>query len=179
MFLFFCDFFASLVLKKKNIAQKPLLLLLISLLLFSCFLFFFFLSSRFVKGIWWQRTIHVIKRNEWRQWVWMVTKVWKGGLLLARFSAWQSTKRNVLADNFRLGLAAIVCFLWLSDLCLTQTARGTSASECLSSSPHVSLSVSLSLLCYSLYVYPPFLNTWQKVAEKSWQLVAEKLNLED
>ena len=31
----------------------------------------FFLPSCFVKGIWWQRTKHVIKRNEWRQrWEW-------------------------------------------------------------------------------------------------------------
>ena len=131
VFSFFENYLLHLFFKK-IIAQKPLLLLFISLLLLSCFLSSFFRSSCFVKGIWWQRTMHVIKRNEWTQWVWMVTKVWKGGLMLARFWAWQSTKGNVLADNFRLGLAAIVCFLWLSDLCVTQTARGTSTSECLS-----------------------------------------------
>ena len=108
---------------------------------------------------------HTRHQEKWvKAVVWMVTKVWKGSLMLARFWAWQSTKGNVLADNFRLGLAAIVCFLWLSDLCVTQTARGTSASECLSSSPHVSLS--LSLHCYSLYVYPPSSTRGEKLLER-------------
>ena len=40
---------------------------------------------------------------------------------------------------FRQGLAAVVCFLWLSDLYVTQTARGTPAIESLPSSPYVSL----------------------------------------
>ena len=113
----------------------------------------------------------------------MVNKVWKGGLLLACFSAWpkvwvdgpESTMENALADDFWLGLAAIVCFLWLSDLCVTQTARGTSAGECLSSSPFV---FSLSPLLFSSCL-PSFLNTWQKVTGNIGQLEAVKLNLED
>ena len=59
----------------------------------------------------------------------------------------EATKENALADDFWLGWAAIVCFLWLSDLCVTQTAHGTPASQCLSSSPSVfSLSPSISNL---------------------------------
>ena len=54
---------------------------------------------------------------------------------------------------------------------MTQTARGTPASECLSSSPYV-----LSPI-YSLHVYPPF-STWQQVTGKIGQLEEEKLNLE-
>ena len=83
-------------------------------------------------------------------------------------------KENASADFFRLGLAAIVCFLWLSDLCVTQTACGSSASDCLSS-PHV-LPHSPFLLSLCL---PSFLNTWQKVAAKIGQLEEEKLNLEN
>ena len=98
--------------------------------------------------------------------MWMVTNVWKGGLLLACFWAWlkvwvggpESTKDSALADDSRLGLAALVCFLWLSDLCVRQTTRGTSSSECLSSCPCVlSLSPFLLSLCS-----PSFLNKWQK-----------------
>ena len=55
---------------------------------------------------------------------------------------------------------------------MTQTARGTPASECLSSSPYV-----LSPI-YSLHVYPPF-STWQQVTGKIGQLEKEKLNLEN
>ena len=99
-------------------------------------------------------------QKKWVKAMWMVTNVWKGGLLLACFWAWlkvwvggpESTKDSALADDSRLGLAAPVCFLWLSDLCVTQTTRGTSSSECSSSSPCL---LSLSLHFYSLYVHPP------------------------
>ena len=101
----------------------------------------------------------------------MVTNVWKGGLLLACFWAWlkvlvdgpESTKESALADVFWLGLAAKVCFLWLSDLCVTQTARGTCAGECLSSSPFV-----FSLSTLILLILPSFLNTWQNSYWKDW-----------
>ena len=85
------------------------------------------------------------------------------------FSAWtkvsvdgpESTKENALADDFWVGLAAIVCFLWLSELCVTQTVRGTPASECLSSSPYV-----LSLSPLWLYVYPPSSTRGKKLLER-------------
>ena len=101
----------------------------------------------------------------------MVTNVWKGGLLLACFSAWlqvwvggpESTTESALADDFWLGWAAIVCFLWLSDLCVTQRARGTPASELLSSSPYV---FSLSQNFYSHYVYPPSSTLGKQILER-------------
>ena len=113
----------------------------------------------------------------------MVTNAWKGGLLLACFWAWlkvwvdgpESTKESALADDSWPGLAAMVCFLWLSDLCVTQTARGTPASECWSSSPYV---LSLSPLLFSPCL-PSFLNTWQKVTGRIGQLEAVRLNLDD
>ena len=116
----------------------------------------------------WQRTKQVTKRNEWRPVAGMVTNVWKRSLLLACFWAWlkvwvggpESTKENALADDFWLGLAAIVCFLWLSELCVTQTARGTSSGECLSSSLHV-----LSLHSYSPHVYPSSSTRGKKILE--------------
>ena len=99
----------------------------------------------------------------------MVTNVWKGGLLLACFWAWlkvsvdgpESTKESALADDFWLGLTAIVCFLWLSDLCVTQTARGTPASECLSSSPSVFSLSTFTLLMFTLLP--------QHVAKSYWK----------
>ena len=101
----------------------------------------------------------------------MVTNVWKGGLLLACFWAWlkvsvdgpESTKESALADDFWLGLTAIVCFLWLSDLCVTQTARGTPASECLTSSPSV-LSLSIFTLFLLMFTLLP-----QHVAKSYWK----------
>ena len=180
----FSDFFASIFSPKSKffMAENSFFLFSFSCFFFSCFLSFF-LSSCFVKEIWWQKTKHVTKRNEWSQWWEWSTKSEKGGLLLACFSAWpkvwvdgpESTMENAMADDFWLGLAAIVCFLWLSDLCVTQTARGTSAGECLSSSPFV---FSLSPLLFSSCL-PHFLNTCQKVTGKIGQLEAVKLNLED
>ena len=49
------------------------------------------------------------------------------------------TRRMPWLIIFRQGLAAVVCFFWQSDFFVTQTARGTPASESLSSSPYVSL----------------------------------------
>ena len=49
------------------------------------------------------------------------------------------TRRMPWLIIFRQGLAAVVCFFWQSDLYVTQTARGTPASESLSSSPYVSV----------------------------------------
>ena len=73
----------------------------------------------------------------------------------------EATKESALADDFWLGLTAIVCFLWLSDLCVTQTARGTPASECWSSSLHV---FSLSTLILLMFTIPP-----QHVAKSYWK----------
>ena len=75
----------------------------------------------------------------------------------------EATKEHALGDDFWLGLAAMVCFLWLSDLCVTQTARVTSSCECLSSFPYVFfLSILLSLCS------PSFLNTSTKNYWKDW-----------
>ena len=135
---------------KKIIAQKPLLLLFISLLLFSCFLSYLFFSP------------HVLSRGSDGRGPYTSSREMSEGSgenghqglkrrsPVGAFWAWQSTKENALADNFRPVLAEIVCFLWLSDLCVTQTARGTSASECLSSSPHV---FSLSLFIVTLFMF--------------------------
>ena len=60
---------------------------------------------------------------------------------------------------------------WL--VCVTQTARGTSAGECLSSSHYV-----FSPLLFSSCL-PSFLNTWQKVTGRIGQLEAVRLNLDD
>ena len=138
------------------------------LVLFSFFLSFF-LSSWFCQGdlIAEDKTRH---QEKWvKPMVRMVNKVWKGGLLLACFSAWpkvwvdgpESTMENALADDFWLGWAAIVCFLWLSDFCVTLTARGTPASECLSSSPFV---FSLSTLILLMFTLLP-----QHVAKSYWK----------
>ena len=100
----------------------------------------------------------------------MVTNVWKGGLLLACFWAWlkvwvdgpESTKESALADDSWLGLAAMVCFLWLSDLCVWhRQSRGTSAGECLSSSHYV---LSLSTLTLLMFTLLP-----QHVAKSHWK----------
>ena len=132
----------------------------------------FFLSSCFVKGIWWQKTKHVIKRNEWKQWwEWSPRSEKRRSLLLACFWAWlkvwvdgpASTKENASADCFWQGLAAIVCFLWFTALCATQTVCRTPASQGLSSSPYV-LSLSTNVLL---------------MFTQDGQLEAVKLNLED
>ena len=114
----------------------------------------------------------------------LVTKVWKGGLLLACFSAWpkvwvggpESTKESALADDSGLGLAAMVCFLWLSDLlCDIDSWRNIRWWNAY----HHLFMFSLSLHFYSSLCLPSFLNTWQKVTGKIGQLEAVKLNLED
>ena len=140
---------------------------------FSCFILMFpvlfCLSLYFCQGdlMTEDNTRH---QEKWvKPMVTMVTNVWKGGFLLACFSAWtkvsvdgpDSTKENALAENFRLGLAALVCFLWLSDLCVTQTARGTSAGECLSSSPFV---FSLSIFTLFMFTLRP-----QHLAKSYWK----------
>ena len=73
----------------------------------------------------------------------------------------EATKENALANEFWLGLAALLCFLRLSDLCVTQTARGTPASECLSSSPNVS---SLSIFALFMFTLLP-----QHLAKSFWK----------
>ena len=73
----------------------------------------------------------------------------------------EATKESALADDSWPGLAAMVCFLWLSDLCVTQTARGTPASECWSSSPYV-----LSLSTFTLFM---FTLLPQHVAKSHWK----------
>ena len=149
--VFFSDFFASIVLQFFHGTTSLFTLFISFFYLVSCP---FFLSSCFVKGIWWQRTKHVIKRNEWKQrWEWSPRSEKRRSLLLACFWAWlkvwvdgpASTKENASADYFWQGLAAIVCFLWFTALCATQTARRTPASEGLSSSPYV-LSLSTFVL---------------------------------
>ena len=121
---------------------------------FSILSFYLYLCLCFSFSLW-QRTKHVIKRNEWSQW-WEWSPMSEKEVSCWRiFSTWtkvsvdgpESTKESALADDFWLGLAAIVCFLWLNDFCVTQTARGTSAGECLSSSPNV-----LSLSTFTLFM---------------------------
>ena len=149
------------------IAQKLLFPLFISLFLFSCSLSFFFSLDVLVKVIWWQRTKHVTKRNECRQW-WMVPNVWKGGLLLACFWAWlkvwvdgpESTKESVLADDSWLGLAAMVCFLWLSDLCVWH--RQLAGHPLVNAYHHLTM---FSLHSYSPHVYPPSSTRGKKLLE--------------
>ena len=161
----FSDFFGSIFLQNQNFHGFILLFLL------SCSLSFFFSLDVFVKAIWWQRTKHVTKRNEWSQWWQWSTKSEKEVFCWRVFSAWtkvsvdgpESTKENALADDFWLGLAAIVCFLWLSELCVTQTVRGTPASECSSSSPYV-LSLSLSTFTLFMFTLLP-----QHVATSYWK----------
>ena len=166
--------------------EKSLFPHFISLLLFSCFLSFFYLSSCFVKRIWWAGGQNTSSREiiEGSGGKWPPRSEKKGPLL---FFLFEHDRRSELMDLnqkrrmrrliiFRQGLAAIVCFLWLSDLCVTQTARGTSASECSASSPCGSPFLSPVLLSLCL---PSFLNTWQNVTAKIGQLEAVKLNLED
>ena len=84
------------------------------------------------------------------------------------FSAWlkvwvdgpESTKEYASGDYFTLRLEAIVCFLWFSDLCVTQTARATSASECWASYLYV---LSLSPV-FSMFTLLP-----QHVAKSYWK----------
>ena len=146
-----------------------------SLWFFSCFLTFF-LSSCFGKGP--DARGQTRHQEKWvKAEVGMVTKVWKRGLLLACF--FEHDWRSELVDPsqprrmrrlifLRLGWAAIVCFLWFSDLCVTQIDSGSSASECFASS-----------LCALSLCWPSFLNTWQNVTAKIGQLEAVKLHLED
>ena len=121
-----------------------------------------------------QRTRHQDERV--KPMVRMVTRVWKKSLFSVCFWAWpkvwvdgpESTKEKASADYVWQGLAAIVCSLWLTDLCVwhRQPARHP-ASEDLSSSPQV-----LSLHSYSLYVH-----SRRTTGGKIGQLEAEKLNL--
>ena len=135
------DFFASTVLQNKKISWQKIHFFLFSPLCFTLmFPVLFFLSLCFCQ----LDLLAEDKPRHEEKWV-------------------EATKENALADDFWLGLAAIVCFLWLSDLCVTQTARGTPASECLSSSPYV---FSLSLHFYSLYVHPPSSTRGKKLLER-------------
>ena len=166
----FSDFFRSIFLQNQNFhGRKFIFPLFIFLFLFSCFLSFF-LSSCFCQSdlMAEDKTRH---QEKWvKPMVGMVTKVWKGVFCWRVF---EHDRRSELmdlnqpgrmeADDFWLGWAAIVCFLWLSELCVTQTARGTPASECLSSYPYV-----FSLHFYSLYVYPPFPQHLPKSYWKDW-----------
>ena len=111
-------------------------------------------------------------QNKWvKAMVRMVTRVWKSLFLACFFKHdWMSelmelnqTRRMLWLIIFRQGLAAIVCFLWFSDLCVTQTARGTPASECFSI---VSSCFSLPLHFYSLYVYTPSSTRGKKLLER-------------
>ena len=116
------------------------------LLSFLCFYSHFPLVF-LVKEIWWQKTKHVTKINEWRHWwEWSAGSEKRGLFLLAFFfehdrrselMELNQTRRMLWLIIFRQGLAAVVCFFWQSDLYVTQTARGTPASESLSSSPYV------------------------------------------
>ena len=163
MLSFFCDFFASLVLQKNILRKNHFFFFFFSV---PCFYYhvscpFFFSPHVLSRDL--MAEDHTSHQEKWvKAVVGMVTKVWKWGLLLARFSAWQSTKENALADNFRLVLGEIVCFLWLSDLCVTQTARGTSASEGLSSYPYV-----LSLSSFTLFLFTlPSSTRGKKILER-------------
>ena len=69
---------------------------------------------------------HVIKINEWSQWWEWSPKNDERIFFLAYFWAWpkvwvdgaESTKEKASADYVWQGSAAIVCFLWLTDLCV-------------------------------------------------------------
>ena len=71
--LFLCFFFKknslpSIVLQKKSIAESHFFSLFISLFFIFIFLLLFFCSLCLAKEIWWQRTRHVAKRIERKQW---------------------------------------------------------------------------------------------------------------
>ena len=113
---------------------------------FSSFHFLFYchfpvLFSPWVTEIRWQMTKHVIKRRERRQrceWSQRSDKESFVGVLLSMTEGRSWRTRVNQGDCIRrldmLGKgSAIVCFLWLTDLSVTQTARGTPASEGLSS----------------------------------------------
>ena len=136
----FSDFFASIVLQNQKFHGRIFIFSSFHFLVFILmFPFLFCLSLCFCQGDLIAEDKHITKRNEWKQ---------------PRRMSWLM---------IFLGLAAIVCFLWLSDLCVTQTARGTPASECWSSSPYV---LSLSPHSYSPHVYPPSSTRGKKLLER-------------
>ena len=148
--------------------------LFISLFLFSSPGLIF--SSCLAKEIWWQRTKHDTKRKEWRQWwewsprsekrevsCWRVLSMTEGVSWWTR----KQPRRMPRLIFFWQGLAAMVCFLWLNELCVTQTARGTSASELLCHQSLLCVSLTLSPF-FSLFMFNHFL---QHVAKK----LAERL----
>ena len=163
-FLCFSDFFASIVLQKKSIAEYHFFSLFISL-----FYFHFFFSC-FSPDVLPRRsdgrgqdtspremsesscgTGHQSLKR--RSLVGMVFKHdWRSELLDQN----QPMKMRRLKYLGKVWQQQCVSCDWV-----TQTARGTSACEGLSTSPQVSLSVFLSSLCL-----PSSLETWQKVAGK-------------
>ena len=64
----FSDFFASISLQNQNIHGRKFIFPLFIFLFYSHVSCPFFSPHGFVKGIWWQKTKHVTKRNEWSQW---------------------------------------------------------------------------------------------------------------
>ena len=180
VFSFFFENYLLHLFIKKIIAQKPLLLF-IPLLLFSCFLSFFFLSSCFVKGIWWQRTIHVIKRNEWRQW-------WEWSPRSEKeVSCWLVFEH----DNQPSRMLWLIIPGWFWQKSCVSSGWVTCGWHRLPAG-HPQVNAYHHILMFSLSFFlslsppvllslclPSLLNTWQKVTGKIWQLVAVKLNLED
>ena len=130
------------------------------------FLSFFLLRSGRSDGRWQNTSSRETSENLFLAYFWAWPKVWVDGP--------ESTKEKASADYVWQGLAAIVCFLWLTDLCVWQTARGTPASEDLSSSPHVLSPPLLFSFCWLKTG-----NLREKLGGKIGQLEAEKLNLED
>ena len=135
----FSDFFASIVLQNQKFHGRKFIFPFFHFLVFILmFPFLFCLSLCFCQG----DLIAEDKTRHQEKWV-------------------EATKESALADDSWPGLAAMVCFLWLSDLCVTQTARGTPASECWSSSPYV-----LSLSTFTLF---RFTLLPQDVAKSHWK----------
>ena len=93
-------------------------------------------------------------------WAWL--KVWVDGP--------ESTNENASIWMFWQGLAAIVCFLWLSD---TDSPRDIRLCRL------VIISSSFSLCIFILFMFASSLERWQRVGGKIGQLEADKLNPED
>ena len=156
--LFLCFFFMislpSIVLQKKTLAESHLLSLFVSLFLFP-FFFSFFLLLVSCQGDLMAEDKTRRQENWAKAVVGMATKIWKGGLLLAWFEHdWRS---ELMDQNQPVKMRRFKCLgkAWqqwcVSCDRVTQTARGTSACEGLSSSLHVSLSVFCPLCVYPLH----------------------------
>ena len=162
---FFSDFFASLVLRIKIFHDGKItfssfhflaFILMFPVLLLSLLMF----CQEDLMG---RGTKHVIKRNHWRQWWEMATKVWKKKKVPCCFFfvwAWpkvwvdgpESKKENAPADHFSARFGSNSVFLVIELTCVWH--RQPAGHPPVNAQHHLLVVLLFSLQFYSLSVYP-------------------------